>query len=94
MEHRPDRRWIAGRLPDGFYARPRLHLSWPGEIELENCKGVLLCTKETVRLDLGGRYALIRGDGLRLLSVQKGLIRLRGTIVSIEFASGEGGEKP
>lgn len=94
MAHNSRNERFVGRLPAGFYARPRLHLSWPGELEVENCKGILLCTEKTIRLEMGGRQAAIQGDGLRLLTLEKGRLRIRGAIISIEFTSGEAGEQP
>lgn len=94
MAHDSPKQRFTGRLPAGFYARPRLHLAWPGELEIENCKGILLCTDQAIRLALGGRQVLIRGDGLRLLTVQKGRLRIRGVVIALEFTSGEAGDAP
>lgn len=89
MSKRSSSRQISSHVPAGFYFRPRLHFTFPGELEVENCKGILLCTSQMIRLDLGKQAVLVRGDELRLLSAQKRLLRICGQIISIEFLSGE-----
>ena len=89
MNKKSSSRQISSHVPTGFYFRPRLHFTFPGELEVENCKGILLCTSQMIRLDLGKQAVLVRGDELRLLSAQKRLLRICGQIISIEFLSGE-----
>ena len=89
MSKKSSSRQISSHVPAGFYFRPRLHFTFPGELEVENCKGILLCTSRMIRLDLGKQAVLVRGDELRLLSAQKRLLRICGQIISIEFLSGE-----
>lgn len=89
MSKRSSSRQISSHVPAGFYSRPRLHFTFPSELEVENCKGILLCTNQMIRLDLGKQAVLVRGDELRLLSAQKRLLRICGQIISIEFLSGE-----
>lgn len=89
MREKSKKRKIVGRVPSGFYRRPRLHLSVPDELEAENCKGILLCTEQAIRLDLGNQEVLIRGDELRLLSAQKRLLRIGGRVISMEFSDRE-----
>ena len=89
MNKKSSSRQISSHVPAGFYFRPRLHFTFPGELEVENCKGILLCTNQMIRLDLGKQAVLVRGDELRLLSAQKRLLRICGQIISIEFLSGE-----
>ena len=89
MSKKSSSRQISSHVPAGFYFRPRLHFTFPGELEVENCKGILLCTNQMIRLDLGKQAVLVHGDELRLLSAQKRLLRICGQIISIEFLSGE-----
>ena len=89
MSKKSGGRQISSHVPAGFYFRRRLHFTFPGELEVENCKGILLCTSQMIRLDLGKQAVLVRGDELRLLSAQKRLLRICGQIISIEFLSGE-----
>ena len=89
MSKKDRSRQISSNVPAGFYLQPRLHFTFPGELEVENCKGILLCTSQMIRLDLGRQAVLVRGDELRLLSAQTRLLRICGQIFSIEFSSGE-----
>lgn len=86
MSEKSRKRRIVERVPTGFYIHPRLHVTCPDELEVENCKGILLCDKNTIRLDLGRQEAVIHGDGLRILSAQKRLLRIHGRILSVEFS--------
>ena len=89
MNKKSSSRQISSHVLAGFYFRTRLHFTFLGELEVENCKGILLCTSQMIRLDLGKQAVLVRGDELRLLSAQKRLLRICGQIISIEFLSGE-----
>ncbi len=89
MNEKSRKRRIVRRVPPGFYAQPRLHITSSHELEAENCKGISLCTDTAIRLNLGTQDVTIRGDGLRLLSAQKRLLRIQGRIIAVEFSSRE-----
>lgn len=74
------------RQPEpGFYHQPVLHINCRGQIEVENCKEILLYNDETVRLDMGHWEIALFGSELELCSMGRALLTLRGKVFRAEF---------
>ena len=72
--------------PDkGFYRRSILHIQCGGAIEVENCRAVLECTEERVRLQVARWEVALTGEKLQLESLNRRTLVLRGRIVQITF---------
>ena len=72
--------------PDkGFYRRSILHIQCGGAIEVENCRAVLECTEDRVRLQMARWEVVLRGRKLQLESLNRRTLVLRGCISQISF---------
>lgn len=87
------RGWFA-QPPAGFYGRGVLHLDCAGGMEVENCRGVLKYTNDTVELDMGRQRLCVRGEGLALAELAGRNLFVKGQVFSIELKNndGKGGE--
>lgn len=69
----------------GFYHQPVLHINCRGQIEVENCKEILLYNEEAVRLDMGHWEISLFGNELELCSMGRALLTLKGKVFRAEF---------
>ena len=76
---------LLGQPEPGFYHQPVLHINCRGQIEVENCKEILLYNEEVVRLDLGHWEISLFGNELELCSMGRALLTLRGKVFRAEF---------
>lgn len=83
------RGWFA-QPPAGFYRRGVLHLDCAGGMEVENCRGVLKYTADTVELDMGRQVLRVRGDGLALAELAGRNLFVKGRVFSIELKDNDG----
>ena len=75
----------------GFYRRSILHIQCGGAIEVENCRAVLECTEDQVRLQMARWEVVLMGRKLQLESLNRRTLVLRGCISeSAQQAKGEG----
>ena len=83
------RGWFA-QPPAGFYGRGVLHLDCAGGMEVENCRGVLKYTDDTVELDMGRQRLCVRGEGLALAELAGRNLFVKGQVFSIELKNNDG----
>lgn len=81
--------WFA-QPPAGFYGRGVLHLDCAGGMEVENCRGVLKYTDDTVELDMGRQRLCVRGEGLALAELAGRNLFVKGQVFSIELKNNDG----
>ena len=74
----------------GFYGRGVLHLDCAGGMEVENCRGVLKYTDDTVELDMGRQRLCVRGEGLALAELAGRNLFVKGQVFSIELKNNDG----
>ena len=67
----------------GFYRRSILHIQCGGAVE--NCRAVLECTEERVRLKMARCEVVLTGENLQLESLNRRTLVLRGRISQITF---------
>lgn len=70
----------------GFYHQPILHINCQGQIEVENCKEILLYNEQAVKLDMGHWEITLFGNELELCTVGKALLTLKGKVFKAEFS--------
>ena len=83
------RGWFA-QPPAGFYGRGVLHLDCAGGMEVENCRGVLKYTDDTVELDMGRQRLCVRGEGLALAELAGRNLFVKGQVFSFELKNNDG----
>lgn len=69
----------------GFYRRSILHIQCGGALEVENCRAVLECTEERMRLQMARCEVVLTGENLQLESLNRQTLVLRGRISQITF---------
>lgn len=83
-------RQLTAQPPHNFYKQPILHINCEGEIQVENCRGVLEYTTEHLKLDMGRWDADIWGTDLKLCSLGGPVLVLKGRIFKTELFYKEG----
>ena len=73
-----------------FYAQPMLHINCYGQVQVENCREILLYDSSQIRLDMGRWEVTLYGDGLELCAASRGQLLLRGRVLRTEFSYKEG----
>lgn len=73
------------KLKSSLHLCPMLHVSTNGEIYVENPGAVVLYNENEVHLDMGSVVVAIKGDGITLQTMEKGLVTVTGRIFGIEF---------
>ena len=73
-----------------FYAQPMLHINCYGQVQVENCREILLYDSSQIRLDMGRWEVTLYGDGLELCAASRGQLLLRGRVLRTEFSYEEG----
>ena len=73
-----------------FYAQPMLHINCLGQVQVENCREILLYDSSQIRLDMGRWDVTVYGDGLELCAASRGQLLLRGRVLRTEFSYKEG----
>lgn len=73
-----------------FYAQPMLHINCYGQVQVENCREILLYDSSQIRLDMGCWEVTLYGDGLELCAASRGQLLLRGRVLRTEFSYKEG----
>ena len=73
-----------------FYAQPMLHINCYGQVQVENCREILLYDSSQIRLDMGRWDVTVYGDGLELCAASRGQLLLRGRVLCTEFSYKEG----
>lgn len=73
-----------------FYAQPMLHINCYGQVQVENCREILLYDSSQIRLDMGRWEVTLYGDGLELCAASRGQLLLRGWVLRTEFSYKEG----
>ena len=61
-----------------------------GGMEVENCRGVLKYTDDTVELDMGRQRLCVRGEGLALAELSGRNLFVKGQVFSIELKNSDG----
>ena len=73
-----------------FYAQPMLHINCYGQVQVENCREILLYDSSQIQLDMGRWEVTLYGDGLELCAASRGQLLLRGRVLRTEFSYKEG----
>ena len=73
-----------------FYAQPMLHINCRGQVQVDNCREILLYDSNQIRLDMGRWEVTLCGDGLELCAASRGQLLLNGRILHTEFSYKEG----
>lgn len=73
-----------------FYAQPMLHINCRGQVQVENCREILLYDSDCIQLDMGHWNVTLYGDGLELCAASRGQLLLRGRVLRTEFSYKEG----
>lgn len=55
------------------------------EVIVDGCRGVISCSEEEIKLNIGNRALLIKGRGLMIKYLTDREITLAGVIVGVEF---------
>lgn len=66
--------------------QPVLHVNCRGCIDVENCSRVLEYTPQRIRLQLSEQIVTIEGDALAILSLNRYVTQIRGTVYRLTFA--------
>ncbi len=75
-----------------FRPRPMVHVCCEGDVEIESSKGILLYSNTNVCIDMGNMCVDITGDDLRLKTLMREKIIVKGRVFSIVFRSKKEGE--
>jgi len=83
----PARIWASLRQmpPPDLYSRPLLHIDCRGAVQIDNCKGILLYNETAVEFAMGSTRVRLTGDALRLETVAKEIVLVRGRIFRVDF---------
>lgn len=75
-------------IPKDFMMNmPRITILGNKEIYVDNYKGLLEYTQETIRLATTNKVIIIKGDALMITRIVEEAVFIGGNIFSIEFAS-------
>ena len=75
-------------IPKDFMMNmPRVTILGNKEVYVDNYKGLLEYTQETIRLATTNKVIIIKGDGLMITRIVEEAVFIGGNIFSIEFAS-------
>ena len=75
-------------IPKDFMMNlPRVTILGNKEVYVDNYKGLLEYTQETIRLATTNKVIVIKGDGLMITRIVEEAVFVGGNIFSIEFAS-------
>ena len=75
-------------IPKDFMMNmPRVTILGNKEIYVDNYKGLLEYTQETIRLATTNKVIIIKGDGLMITRIVEEAVFIGGNIFSLEFAS-------
>ena len=71
--------------PEALYKQAVLHLNCRGELEAENCRGILSYDQTALVLDMGQVAVKLVGVDLMVDTYHKDLITVHGRIFSLEL---------
>ncbi len=74
------------KLPEELFSgMPRIEINGDEEVTVENHKGILMYEDEQIQINGGNAVVQIRGRGLRLCTMTRTILTIRGYITGVEF---------
>ncbi len=73
-------------LKDTIYPNTRISIECGGDIQIDSCRRILVCSDVCIKIRSADMLIGIWGNGLRLSCAETDSVTVRGGVTSIEFS--------